>query len=174
MKKSNLEVRILAVNTLNQYAKAIIDHEVNHFRQFVGLDILKTDLSIKKKFQHESLPEFSGILDDGTHFCVNYWIECSQYSFRINIKSCVNGGSYEDRSYFCEYYKDVFYPFDFRDGILCENVNEQANRIEQLFNETDLLIMAEEVKKLEKEYSEKLANIPHQFREVMDIRRLSY
>lgn len=176
MKKTNLEVRLLAVNTLNKYAKFILDHEVNHFSKFVGQDILTVNLKLKKKFEHESLPEFSGFMDDGTHFSVNYWIEFTRYSFSIHIKSCVNGGSYEDRTYFCQYYEDTFYPFSFDNGlgILKLTGNWNSDRINAVFNESDLLSMAQEVIELEKMYDKKTANIPYQFREVLNIRKLQY
>ena len=174
MKKTDLEIRLMAVNVLNKYAKNILDHEVNHFKKFIGQDILTVNMKFKKKFEHESLEEFKGFLEDGTHFSVTYYIECTKYSFRISIKSCVNGGNYENNTYFCQYFEDSFYPFNFKNEILVDNENEKSERINNVYNISELLNMAEEVKQIEKLYLDKVNKIPHVFQQVLDIRKLQY
>ena len=66
-KKTQLEIKVLSINTINEYALKCIEHELKFYSQFIGLDIFKVDGSIKQKYLHEKI-SFEGKLKDGTYF----------------------------------------------------------------------------------------------------------
>jgi len=121
LKKSNQEVKVLAINTLYEWAEKFFNYEKDHFSQFVGVDIFKVDGSIKKKYEHEKM-SFRGKLPDGTFCDAHYWFTHSYNDFRITVKICVNGGSYDVKptTAFCQYEEQGITLFKTQNGVLLE------------------------------------------------------
>lgn len=74
-KKSQKEIKVLAINTLYEHAQKMYEYEMQHFSQFIGKDIFKVDGSVKAKFAHYKIEQISGQLADGTHYHTHYWFE---------------------------------------------------------------------------------------------------
>jgi len=171
MKKSNLEVKILAINTLNEYAKKCFEYEKEHFSQFIGKNIFKVDGSIKQKFEHEKL-YFKGNLPDGTFFDVHYWFT-SSYSFDICIKICVNGGSWDVHPHtaFCQYETDKLELFALtKEKELKESTREGSNFTQ--YNIDDIIKGAKIIEEAKQNYEKALEHVPYIFRDVLYIKRI--
>lgn len=170
-KKTNLEVKVLAINTLYEYAQKFYEYEKKHFSQFIGKDIFKVDGSIKAKYEHERL-SFKGQLPDGTWYNAHYWFE-SKYSFDIHVKICVNGGSYDVKptTAFCQYEEISIKLFDIKDGSLIET-ESAPDFLNKRYEVSELIQQANEIKELAKRYEYEADKFPYIFKQVCDIQRL--
>jgi len=80
-------------------------------KQFEKEQILKKDGSLLKKikdlikFQEYKI---TPITSEGTA-TINLFLECNTYSIILNATLCFNGGSYDDKTYYCDYYKGYKY-----------------------------------------------------------------
>ena len=172
--KSKPEIKILAVNTLRQWAKEFYDYEKKFYSQFIGQDIFKADGSIKKKYVHEK-KEAKGKLDDGTYFDVHYWFEAKYSRFDICVKACINGGSYEVRpsTAFTQYEQLSRTMFAIKDGVIVESdVNE--SHLEDLFDYDGIKLLADDVKEAELAYEASLNRVPYILRESFGLKRITY
>lgn len=172
-KKSNVEVKVIAINTLYKYAKDIIAYEKKHFDQFIGKGVFKVDGSIKQKFDHEKLT-FKGNLNDGTYYDVHYWFDVRSSYFDVNIKVCVNGGSYDviPATAFCQYdtLNTTLYQLDKEGGLIqCER---DYTYLDKVYNVTELSEIANEIKDAAKKYEQAASKMPYIFESVFYIQRL--
>lgn len=187
MKKSAIVIKVMALNLLNQYSQLICDYERKFYAQFIGMDIFKVDGSLKAKYTHDKLDDnFKGTLPDGTFFSVMYWFDNSYHSFKIHVKICINGGSYETKpnTAFCQYEEKCIYAFD------VEAINNPLKGMGYTFNalkevekpdfdystryDADaLLLIAADIKAAAKAYEAIEDKMPHYFREVLGIERLA-
>jgi len=173
VKKSNKEVKVLAINTLYQYAKQFFEYEKQHFSQFIGKDIFKVDGSIKAKFEHDKL-SFTGTLEDGTNVNAHYWFTSKYNCFDIHIKICVNGGSYDVKpsTAFCQYEETTLTMFK----IVENNLIETPANIDFLNTRYDvetLVKIAADIKEAAKIYEAAENKMPYLFKGVFDIERLT-
>lgn len=171
-KKSNVEVKVLSMNTLYKYAKMIIDYERKHFSQFAGINIFKVDGSIKQKYDHDKLT-FDGSLEDGTHFNISYHFS-TKYSFDANIRVCINGGKYEPKpsTYFCQYDSLITTLFQLEDNIILPTERDYSY-LDTVFSVESLTNIAKEIEQAAKLYEIAANKMPHQFNEVFYIKRLT-
>ena len=173
-KKSNKEIKVLAINTLYEYAKKILDYEKEHFSKFLGVNIFKVDGSIKAKFEHENLT-FKGNLPDGTRFDVNYWFTYSYNELKVNVKLCINGGSYDVKpiTAFCQYEEQQLTIFKTNPaGQLIETISD-VSFLDQRFDLAELTKIAEGIKAKAAEYEAEVKKMNYLFKYVFDIERLT-
>ena len=97
-------------------------------RPFMGLKIQKVDYTLVKKikdFVNFDIGCNIEPLTAGGYASVQIIrLELSQYAIWLHVSLCYNGGSYDDNTHYCEYYKDCFGVADIRDRKLtniCEN-----------------------------------------------------
>lgn len=174
-KKSNAEVKVLAVNTLNEYAEKFYNYEREYFSQFLGKDIFKVDGSIKQKFDHEK-QDFKGQLLDGTHVTANYWFAVGYGSFDIKIKICVNGGGHDvqPNTAFCQYEEMTLTLFSVKDGLLTEPEHKtDISHLSTRYKLEDLKAIAKEIEKAAENYKKTADKMPYRFNDVFWIERLS-
>jgi hypothetical protein len=171
-KKTNVEVKVLAINTLYKYAAIILKHEQEHFNKFLGIDIFKVDGSIKMKYEHEKL-SFKGQFEDKTCYDVHYWYTKRSSIFDITVKVCVNGGSYDVRpsTAFCQYEEMTFTLYDLENNNLKECTNNR-NYLSDEFNVDELTAIANDIKQAAKVYEQALNKMPYIFKEVFSIQGL--
>ena len=172
MKKSNVEVKVLALNTLYEYAKKFIQYEKEFYSKFIGINIFKVDGSIKAKYEHERL-SFRGKLPDGAFVDVHYWFN-SSYSFDIHIKLCINGGSYDDKpvTAFCQYEELTSTLFELKDNVLTAKDND-ISYLDKRYNVEELTAKAKQVKELAEKYETLYNTFPYQFKDVFYLNRLT-
>ncbi len=188
MKKTALQIKVLLINTLNQYAKTIYEYEKKHFAQFLGMEIFKVDGSLKAKYEHEKLT-FKGKLEDGTFYDIHYWFEYNYHTFKIHVKACVSGGSYDVKpnTAFCQYEEKTLYIFDTKEAphpslekallkytvnVLTEPQGGEPD-FKCDYDEKNLLAIAERIKEAAAAYEKAERDMPYQFKDVLHIERLS-
>ena len=57
VKKTQAEIKVLAINTLYEYAEKYINHERQRLTAFIGMDIFKVDGSFKQKYDSPKLSD---------------------------------------------------------------------------------------------------------------------
>jgi len=174
MKKSNLEVKVLSINTLYKYAAKCIEHEKKHFDQFLGKDIFKVGGEVKQKYSHERLT-FEGFLPDGTHYHVHCWYQLSYKHFYLNVKSCVNGGSYEDKpvTAFCQYDSTMTTLYKVKDGKLTVNDNSDTDYLNKRYEVSELMEIKKGIEKAAELYKAEVNKMPYIFNDVLSVERLT-
>lgn len=172
-KKSQIEIKVLAVNTLHKYSKKILQYEIEKLKALQGLDIWKVDGSLKQKYMYEALPEMKGKLPDGTWYSVTYWHNMSAGEYGIKVKVCVNGGSHEDRTAFCMYDEQSFYPFKIQDGKLLLKEDFSYTWLDVVYNVADLQKKAAKIKALAELYEKERDKIYYDFHSALGIERLT-
>ena len=173
VKKSALSVKVLAINTMNEYAAKFVEYEMKHFFQFIGQSIFKVDGSVKAKFAHEKL-SFKGQLDDGTFFDAHYWFE-TRRSFDLVTKICINGGSYDVQptTAFCQYEETRTELFALNDsGELMESTRQKEDYSIR-YNEADIQALANAAKQAAAAYESAERAVPYLFRRIVGVQRLT-
>lgn len=173
-KKSNKEVKVIAINVLHEYAKQFYEYEKKHFSQFLGVDIFKVNGSLKAKYEHDKI-DFSGQLKDGTFVNANYWFTYSYNSFDIHVKICVNGGTYDVRpaTAFCQYEEMTLTLFKTdSDNKLIETDND-ISHLSTRYNLADLVKIETEINEAKKNYEAAENKMPYRFRDVFYIGRIT-
>ena len=172
-KMTQQQIKVIALNTLNKYAREFFNYEKEYFNQFIGKNIFKVDGSIKAKFEHEikSIREKQGDI----FVYVYYWFEYKYNEFMICVKGCVNGGSYDVQpsTAFCQYEKCTLTLFktDNEDNLL-ETVSD-TSEIDQVYNLDELEKIAAEIKEAAKVYEMICKKMPYLFNEVFYLQRLT-
>lgn len=171
-KKTNKEIKVLAVNTLYEWADKFYAYEKEYFSQFIGVNIFKVDGSIKAKYEHEKMT-FKGKLSDGTFVNAHYWFT-NTYSFDIKISICVNGGTYDVKpsTAFCEYDEMTLTLFNLHDGKLIETNTDTAH-LKERFDIEILKTIANDIEQAKKAYELAENKMPYRFREVFYIGRIT-
>lgn len=171
-KKTNLQIKVLALNIINEHAARCYEHAMNHFSQFIGKDIFKVDGSIKQKFSHETI-SFEGNLPDGTHYHTHYWYQNRSGYFSINVKTCVNGGSWDVKpsTAFCLYEEINIDLFEVKDGVLCECSRPQRD-LSKRYEEAEILRAVEAAKEAAQQYNKVLEGVPYEFRDMFYLKRV--
>lgn len=172
MKKTPLQVKIQALNMLNEYSEKYFALATEHFYKFLGVDIFRVDGSIKQKYVL-TLPTFEGKLPDGTFFNIHAWTKNTGYVLELNIKLCINGGSHDEKpsTAFCQYENAYFDICVVRDGKLAER-ERQPNDFSLRYEEGDILTKAAEAEEAAKVYKNKLDKVPYQFRDILWLKNL--
>ena len=174
IKKSNIEVKVIALNTLNEYAEKIILHELNHFTKFIGKDVFKVNGTITQKYENEKL-DFKGTLPDGTHYTAHSWLSFSRYSgLQVTVKICVNGGSYDvhPSTAFCQYEQLTTTLLNTDNGVLLET-NNDFSYLKKRYDIKELIAISKEIENAAKVYEDIYNKMPYQFTDVFYISRLT-
>lgn len=173
-KKPNTEVKVLAVNTLYEYAEKYYLHEKNRLTPLIGLDIFKVDGSFKAKYDSPKLSDKLQ-LDDGTWVNAHYWFNNLNYGLDLHVKICVNGGSYDVKpvTAFCQYQEQSFTLFNKQDGKLIET-DRDISFLKKRYDVKELQTIANEIKEAAKVYETAYNKMPYLFNDVFDVKRISY
>ncbi len=173
-KKSNVEIKVLAVNTLYEYAEKYILHEYNRLKPLIGLDIFKVDGSFKAKYDAPKLSDKLQ-LADGTWVNAHYWFNNNKYGFDIHVKICVNGGSYDvtPTTAFCQYQEQSFTLFEKDENGRIKETNTDRQWLKKRYDVAELNAISAEIKQAAKEYEKTYDKMPHLFKDVYYIERLS-
>jgi hypothetical protein len=86
MKKTSLEIKVIAMNQLYKWSKKFIEIESNYLSKFAGLDIFKVDGSLKEKYKNNFEHSFRDVLKDGTFLSAQYWYKKDNTSFKYKVQ----------------------------------------------------------------------------------------
>lgn len=172
-KKSQIEIKVLAVNTLRRWSKNILHYEIPKLKALEGIECFKIDWSFKSKYAYDKHPEINGQMPDGTWYNVTYWHEHSGNEYGIRVKLCLNGGSYDDRTYFCIYDEQSFFPFVIKEGKLISKPDYSYTWINKMFKVSDLEKAAAKVHALAERYERECDKVHYEFHSVLNIQRLT-
>ena len=137
------------------------------------MDIFKVDGSFKAKYDSPKLSDKLQ-LSDGTWVNAHYWFENRHGYFDINVKICVNGGSYDvtPATAFCQYEEQSFELLKVVDGKLTEGKND-TSWMQRRYDVNELKAIAATIKEAAKVYEAAEDKMPYQFKGVFDIERLT-
>lgn len=174
MKKTPLQIKTQALNLLNEYSAQYFTAATDHFYRFLGVNPFKVDGTLKEKYKIHMEP-IKGRTQDDTYFDVHAWIVKGYSSLDMRVKICISGGSYEVRpnTAFTQYEEATFEICEHRDGILSERTR-QAPDFTKRYQEGEILKAAEEAKKAAEAYRKAHEKVPYQFRDILQIKYLTY
>jgi len=173
MKKSQLEVSVIAHNAMARFFPIARAAKVAHFSKFIGKSIFKVNGSLMEKCKETNGFSFDGMIEDGTTHCsVQTWVSLRNYSsdaMYLTVKICVNGGSYDDNSYFCQYLTETSDIFKY-DGTLGA---ECTPYFPASFDLEAIKAAAKEAIEAAKVYESAMNKVPYQFRGLANVQRLT-
>jgi len=174
VKKTQAEIKVMAINTLYEYAEKYILHEMDRISAFIGLDIFKVDGSFKAKYDAPKLSDKLQ-LPDGTFVNAHYWFNQYTNGFDINVKICINGGSYDVKpvTAFCQYEQQSFTIFNKNEGRLIDT-KKDFSYLKKRYNVNELQTIANDIKDAAKVYESEYDKMPYIFSDTFGVKRLSY
>ena len=172
-KKTQAEIKVLAINTLYEYAQKYVTHEKIRLDAFIGLDIFKVDGSFKQKYDSPKLSD-TLTLPDGTFVNAHYWFKHYSTDFGIYVKICVNGGSYDvqPNTAFCQYEEQYFSLFNKVDGKLVATEIDR-DYLNTRYDVAQLTAIATTIKEAAKVYEAEADKMPYLFRDTFYLSRLT-
>ena len=172
-KKTQAEIKVLAINTLYEYAQKYVNHEKTRLDAFIGLDIFKVDGSFKQKYDSLKLSD-TLTLPDGTFVNAHYWFKHYSNDFGIYVKICVNGGSYDvqPNTAFCQYEEQYFSLFNKVDGKLVATEIDREY-LNTRYDVAQLTAIATTIKEAAKVYEAEADKMPYLFRDTFYLSRLT-
>jgi hypothetical protein len=157
--KTNLKLEIHGKNELNRIVLEQLIHIYPQLEKFIGkkintlngksakfiIDFLNFNANVCK------LTDNDFASNQGCYFSI------SNYSICLNFKLCFNGGKYEDKTYYCQYFEKSIYLGEM-DNTTLKNLTDFDNLTKDL---TKVLDFDEEQAKLNKyhELKEKLETV---------------
>lgn len=107
--KKGLILEIHGKNEINRIGKEILTDLLPQLQKYVGIKI-DTQKGFSSKFKYKILEPSVKPLEVG-HFASlhNYYLDCGNFDLKLKVKICLNGGKYEDKTYYCQYFDQVFY-----------------------------------------------------------------
>ncbi len=172
-KKTQLEINVLAHNTMAEYLPQLVEKVTSELSKFQGKQIFKVDDSLMEKCKSVCLGTFfDGKLSDGTHCYISYHVSKRKHSNHayLAVKLCINGGSYDDRTAFTQYENFSADIFAYEDDKLGESM-------EVLFPESvdisEIRQTAAKAIEAAKAYDAILSQVHWKFRSTMNLQRLT-
>ena len=168
-----IDQAIIAINILYAYAEKVVDYELSKLVPLIGMKVLKADGALMKKHEYEKIPPSKGT-KYGIHFDVHYWVEVTKYSYMLNFKCCINGGSYEVKpSTAFAHYEDVcIYLFEREDSVLTKQYNkDHLEFLKKRYRKEDVLSLATKAQDALTQYDNAVKDIPHPFRQVLGFKK---
>jgi hypothetical protein len=105
---------------------------------------------------------------------VQYWNTLTNYDYRITVKICINGGSYDvhPSTAFCIYEEQSYYPFTAEDRKLIFK-NEDYSFLDVQFDAKVLAEQTEKITAAANAYEAEAEKVDYRFRNVLRIQRLT-
>ena len=176
-KATSLQAKILAVNTINKHSLYFINFELQALQAHKGKDIFKVDGSFKQKYFREFQPIRERVKFAGFDWWIDshYYLKFNYGKIILHVRTSVTGGGqdqhgvnarciYEERSF-----NLLTYP-----GAIGEEIEQDRTHLEKEYNEQELKEAAEKAKEAAKAYEKAAEAVPHIFRDVLDVQRLTY
>jgi hypothetical protein len=176
---TSLQAKILSINTLNEYALFIHEHEKKNLNYLIGTNPLKIDGSFKAKIKHNKLnietPKINQFGFDW-FISVDYWFTCKYGYFSLQIKTCINGGGKDvngvTRHCIYENQNIDLFKID-SEGNFCENDRPFDSESFKQYTESELLEVQKQAHEAAENYKAIAKNVPYLFNDVLRIERLT-
>lgn len=181
MKPEQFDILYLAWQCLERAAVAIVKYETEQHAPHYGKKVYSVNGSILDKFKHPHAPGYSA--DKGTRETwkhgvywnmTHYWITAQYDEIRVHVKTCVNGGSYEDNSAWTQYAEQSYTIAANAGNILTELPEEKRPLIETLEHPAVIRGHADATKALQKQYEEARGKVDARFHSTLNIYRLTH
>lgn len=132
------------VDLLNKILKEYHQHK---FTKTDGTKLKEIDERLKELIKPKVEP-----FKKGHNATISYiYVSVGYGSVSLKISLCFNGGSYDDKSYYCEYHEDYFY-LGYVDKQILRDITEQKKRED--LNEDEQINAIRETEKAKKIYDE--------------------
>ena len=128
MNNISLKDKTFMENQHTKISNKIDNKTKEYFKKYVGTKIIISDGTLLKKIKED--PDLKTITDitnykptplNGGHVSLNLYVHNGYgNSLQINVKLCFNGGSYEDKTYYCVYIEHPVYIGKLKSSILTE------------------------------------------------------
>jgi hypothetical protein len=110
VKRSTLDIQAEGLNELNTFTLQLISLLLPQVEKLMGKKIVLSDGRSKAKaFQVDKVDKPDYTEEEGKRISYMYWWDLSDYSAWLHVKICLRGGSYEDNTYYCEYFEQAIY-----------------------------------------------------------------
>lgn len=175
-KATKLQTQILCVNTLYQHSKEIIAAELTRLTPFIGLGILKTDGSFKKKYEAERLTYKYKVNQYGFDFWVDthYYFSAAYGKLSVKVRTTVSGGGYDKHGVNCnnDQQSQSFDLFNIDAAGKLQPLEVNREFLDKVYNEAEILAAAANVEAAAKQYEAVLKTVPYLFRSTLYLQRL--
>ena len=117
-KKSSLTIAVEGINKRNEYSIKVLSESLPAMEKLIGQKILLADGSESAKFtlKSGSIEKKEG----GQHESYQHYYDVSEFSVWLKVRICLNGGSYEDRTAYTNYFEQSYYVGKVSNQILIE------------------------------------------------------
>ena len=107
----DLNKQVYFLNEVNRLRDLLVLNLPSQIKPFLNQKILKADGGLTKKFSSSiEYPEFKPTPLNGGFASLQYcYISGDSYSLTVKISLCFHGGSYDDKTYYCQYVSDTIY-----------------------------------------------------------------
>ena len=150
----NLELEVHGKNELNRIILLELNNIYPQLESFIGKRIT-TQTGKSAKFIINFLKTNPLPLKDGFAQNSYTFIDAGTSSLWLKVKICINGGSYENRTAYCEYYEHDVYLGTIKDNILVllDSISEiiERTKIDKTIDVEEEQIKIEKYKQMKKE-----------------------
>jgi hypothetical protein len=128
IERNKLEIH--GKSELNRVAKEVLTDLLPQLQKYVGIKIA-TQKGFSSKFVYKINEPKVKPLENG-HFASsqNSYLNFTQYDLKLRVKICLNGGKYEDKTYYCQYFDFTYYIGKMEDSKLIS-----LNSLDSLIND---------------------------------------
>lgn len=169
----NLKTLIQANNEHSKQAKKFYLEALEQASKLIGKKV-KTAKNEAAKNWTVKLEHVKGQINGG-FLDVHAWFNFSGNSIWLNVKTCFNGGSYDNNTAFCHYLNTSMYLGDMENGILTATASEGnreswLNHLKEVTFE-EVTEKAEKYKALQEEAEKLYREIPEEIAKAMYLKR---
>ena len=130
----NLKLRVHAKNQLNSILIEELKNIVPQLKKYEGQKIVNADGTICKKTPINYLKKKPLPFENG--FAANHitYLDITRYSVLLKVSICLNGGKYEDKTYYCIYSEETVFICD----LLNNNAPTRILEVEEIIKNNNL------------------------------------
>ena len=167
--KTPLKVQIEALNEMNQIFSDVLPKIKEALNPFIDKKILKVDGYLTKEVKtiiDKILSQFD--TDKGTRI----YLDTTCYSLWLKLTVCKSGGSYDNKTYYCQYFSESVYIGKTEYQKLIEvDINHNAKE----YNEPEILSLIKKYEVIKGKYEIEIdslnRSIPSQIRESYHLKK---
>lgn len=162
--KTTIKIQLEAAAETNKFAAQKIKELTPIFKKYLNTKILlASNEELIKKITDEvkELKREERGRRGANYINIHFWLSTGKYSTYLHVKTCLNGGSYEDRTAFTTYHETSFYLLETKDGILTQ-VNEDFDsyKLDEKPTEKQIIKLIAKYKEAKEKANELLKQIP--------------
>jgi hypothetical protein len=141
-KRNKLDIQAEGLNILNAYGIEVLTHIHPQLELLKGKKVVLADGSKSAKWNVTQYKKEDVKVPGVKFISYQYYFKFSAYSVWLELKICIHGGSYDDQTYYCEYFEKSLHLGELKEQTL-STVNElrqmiKTNALQETFTETGL------------------------------------